>query len=440
MKTEDLYSLFRSHPAVSTDSRNIPQDGLFFALKGPRFNGNAYALQALEAGAAYAIVDEEAHASDERCVLVPDVLNSLQNLAWYHRSQLTIPVIGITGSNGKTTTKELLHAVLSRRFKTLATRGNLNNHIGVPLTVLQITDETELAIVEMGANHQKEIELLCSIALPTHGLITNVGKAHLEGFGSLEGVMKGKKELYDSLSMNQGHAFVCADNPRLIEMAADLDRITWYGRATAAGSACDICGTLLKGGTQGLQFTWREKGAEIAHRVHSALSGDYNFENLLAAVCIGHYFGLPADQIRLGIEGYVPANNRSQELQQGSNRLLLDAYNANPGSMAAAIRHLAADASPNKVAILGDMFELGRFAEEEHAAMVQLLEELAIPLACLVGQEFYRHRKTSPGLHFFKNLEEVTAWLREHPIQDARVLLKGSRGMQLEQLLPLLNT
>ncbi|MFS8616460.1 MAG: UDP-N-acetylmuramoyl-tripeptide--D-alanyl-D-alanine ligase, partial [Solitalea sp.] len=329
----------------------------------------------------------------------------------------------------------------------------------VPLTVLQITDDTEVAIVEMGANHQKEIELLCSIAQPTHGLITNIGKAHLEGFGSLEGVMKAKKELYDSLSMNQGRAFVCADNPLLVEMAAQLKQITWYGSAQgcarggdqgdgaqkadhggAQAPSCDVCGALIATGAHGLQFSWRKKGNGEEHVVHSALSGEYNFENLLAAVCIGNHFGLSPDQIRQGIENYVPSNNRSQELQQGSNLLLLDAYNANPGSMAAALRNLAARTSANKVAILGDMFELGEYSPDEHAAVVELLEELHIPKAILVGPEFYRHRKSNAGLHFFKTLEEAGSWLKEHPLQESLILLKGSRGMQLEKLLPFLDS
>ncbi|QEC52066.1 UDP-N-acetylmuramoyl-tripeptide--D-alanyl-D-alanine ligase [Anseongella ginsenosidimutans] len=435
MKTEDLYSLFRLHPAVSTDSRAISPDSLFFALKGPHFNGNAYARQALEAGAAYAIVDEEAYAGNERCILVQDVLNSLQNLAWHHRNQFTIPVLGITGSNGKTTTKELLYSVLSQQFNTLATKGNLNNHIGVPLTLLRINAETGMAIIEMGANHQKEIELLCSIARPTHGLITNVGKAHLEGFGSLEGVMKGKKELYDSLSINNGHAFVCADNPRLVEMSNGLTDITWYGTSPS----CDIRGELT-GSQPHLRFSWQKKGNEEMHTVNSALSGDYNFENLLAAVCVGDHFGLSAEQLKRGIEGYIPANNRSQEVEQGSNLVILDAYNANPGSMAAAIRHLASHPSKNKVAVLGDMFELGAYAEEEHASIIRLLEELAIPQACLIGPEFFRQRKTAPALHFFENQEEASAWLGSQRLSDSLILLKGSRGMQLEKLLPFLHS
>lgn len=435
MKTEDLYSLFRLHPAISTDSRNISPDSLFFALKGPRFNGNQYASQALEAGAAYAVVDEADAASDSRCILVKNVLDSLQNLAWHHRNQFNIPVVGITGSNGKTTTKELLQAVLSQQLRTLATKGNLNNHIGVPLTLLRMDEDTQIAIIEMGANHVKEIALLCSIAQPTHGLITNIGKAHLEGFGSIEGVMTGKKELYDSLAMNNGRAFVAADNQRLVKMAADLQQITWYGR----GTSCDIQG-LLKEATGGLVFTWQKKGHDARHQIRSALSGAYNFDNLLAAVCAGDHFGLSPRQIQRGIEGYVPDNNRSQELRQGSNRLLLDAYNANPGSMSAALRHLAAQADANSMAILGDMFELGDYAEAEHAAIIALLEELGIPRACLIGPAFFRHRrKPGTGLHFFENMETATDWLRKNPVRDSLILLKGSRGMQLEKLLPLLN-
>ena len=434
MKTEDLYNLFKVHSSVSTDSRDIKTGSLFFALKGPRFNGNVYARQALDAGASYAIIDEEAAAVDERCILVPDVLNSLQNLAWHHRKQFSIPVLGITGSNGKTTTKELLLSVLSLQFNTLATQGNLNNHIGVPLTLLRINTATEIAIIEMGANHQKEIELLCSIAQPTHGIITNVGKAHLEGFGSLEGVRKGKKELYDSLSINNGRALVSADNPLLVEMAAGLNDIIWYGSAPS----CDIRGELT-GSSPRLSFSWGKKDSEKVHTINSALSGEYNFENLLAAVCAGDLFGLSPEKIREGIERYVPANNRSQEVEQGSNLLILDAYNANPGSMSAAIRHLASRSFKNKAAILGDMFELGAYAEDEHASIIHLLEELEIPMACLIGPEFYRHRKSSPSLHFFENLDEASDWLGSHRLHESLILLKGSRSMQLEKLLPFLN-
>lgn len=437
MVTEDLHSLFSLHPVISTDSRNISPDSLFFALKGPRFNGNRYAKQALEAGAAYAIVDEEAYASDTRCILVPDVLNALQNLAWYHRNQFEIPVVGITGSNGKTTTKELLHSVLSQQFRTLATKGNLNNHIGVPLTVLRINRDTELAIIEMGANHLKEIAMLCSIARPSHGLITNIGKAHLEGFGSIEGVMQAKKELYDSLAINNGHAFVLADSERLRSMAADLRQITWYGKE----SSSDIRGWLQgPSASGGLALAWQKKGAPEKHELHSALNGVYNFDNLLAAVCVGDHFGLSPARIRAGIENYTPGNNRSQELRQGSNHLLLDAYNANPGSMSAALRHLAAQPGPKKLAILGDMLELGAYSQTEHAAILKLLEELAIPNACLIGPEFFRHRKAEAGRRFFENRDQAAAWLKTNPVTDSLVLLKGSRGMELEKLLPFLDS
>lgn len=430
MNTEDLHSLFRLHPAVSTDSRSITRGCLFFALKGEHFNGNAYALQALEAGAAYAIVDDPSCIENDRCILVRDVLCTLQNLAWHHRNQFDIPVLGITGSNGKTTTKELILSVLSQKFRTLATRGNLNNHIGVPLTLLGINGETEIAIIEMGANHQKEIELLCSIARPTHGLITNVGKAHLEGFGSLEGVMKGKKELYDSLSINNGLAFVNAENSMLAEMAKELGNIVWYG----TGSADDICGKLIDSSPK-LRFSWWKKGSDTVNTVEAGLAGEYNFENLLAAVCAGDHFGLDPARIAAGIASYTPSNNRSQEMNIGSNRVILDAYNANPGSMAAALRNLASRPGENKVAILGDMFELGKYSEEEHTGIISLLEQLDIQHGYLIGPEFCRHRKDSASLRFFESPEEADAWFRSHPFRETLILLKGSRAMQLEKLL-----
>lgn len=434
---KELYNLFRLYPSISTDTRNILPGSLFFALKGERFNGNVFAQEALEKGAAYAVVDEAPYAVNDRCILVGNVLESLQALARHHRNQLRIPVLGITGSNGKTTTKELVHAVLSGKFNVWATKGNLNNHIGVPLTLLGISSRHEIAIVEMGANHRNEIALLCSIALPTHGLITNIGKAHLEGFGGPEGVLKGKKELYDSLASRNGTAFVNADNSLLTGIAGELPHTIRYG----TGKACDIRGE-LRSDFPHITFSWQKKGTAEAYEVNSGLSGAYNFENLLAAVCIGDHFGVLPGKIAEGIAAYVPRNNRSQELRRRDRLFILDAYNANPSSMAAALKNLEASPGDNKgkAAILGDMLELGGYAEEEHAAIVSLLGQMDLGHGYLIGPEFYKHRETayrgaSGSLVFFRDVPEAAAHFREQLPKENLILLKGSRGMRLEQLL-----
>lgn len=429
MEPAMLYSHFLNYPAISTDSRNIQPDSLFFALKGEHFNGNAYAADALEKGARYAVIDEPEYRKDERFLLVDDALTALQGLARYHRSQLRIPFIGITGTNGKTTTKELIHAVLSQRFRTYATKGNLNNHIGVPLTVLSVTQQTEMAIVEMGANHPGEIAFLCSIAAPTHGLITNVGKAHLEGFGSFEGVKKTKGELYDYLAAHDGTLFLQHDNPLLREMAEKrgIGRTVTYGYS----SGNDVMGE-LHGANPLLEVEWHTKGNVGLHRVNTQLTGTYNTENILAAICIGLHFGMNAEIINKGIAGYAPANNRSQLTKTARNTVIRDYYNANASSMAAALENLRLLEAGKKVAILGDMFEMGDDSHEEHGKVVRQALSLGASRIIFVGEAFGRHR--CEGAEFYRTTEEAKVMLAKHSIADALVLLKASRGMAFEQL------
>ncbi|WP_257666750.1 UDP-N-acetylmuramoyl-tripeptide--D-alanyl-D-alanine ligase [Parapedobacter tibetensis] len=433
MEPSALYSYFLKYPAISTDTRNIQPDSLFFALKGANFNGNAFAVEALDKGARYAIIDEAPYQKDERFLLVADVLTALQELARHHRAQLRIPIIGITGTNGKTTTKELIHAVLSRKFNTYATKGNLNNHIGVPLTVLSIMEETQLAIVEMGANHIGEIAFLCGIAQPTHGLITNVGKAHLEGFGSFEGVKKAKGELYDYLAANHGTLFLQQDNPLLREMAEGrpIGNVVRYGFS----GENDLIGELI-GANPLLEVRWREKGNETGHTVRTQLTGSYNTENILAAACIGRHFGLAPQKINQGIAGYTPANNRSQLMQTARNTLICDYYNANASSMAAALENLRMLEADKKAIILGDMFEMGDDSHEEHGKVMQQATALHAARTIFVGKAFRQHRH--PDAECYETTEEAREALDRFPIEGALVLLKASRGMAFEKLIDVL--
>ncbi|MBS7564385.1 UDP-N-acetylmuramoyl-tripeptide--D-alanyl-D-alanine ligase [Mucilaginibacter sp. Bleaf8] len=431
MLTEQLYQLYLQHPVISTDTRKITENSMFFALKGDKFDANTFAQQALEAGAAYAVIDNEAYRINDRCILVEDVLTALQDLARHHRRQLQIPVIGLTGTNGKTTTKELINAVLSQQFKTLATIGNLNNHIGVPLTILSIRPTHEVAIIEMGANHQKEIELLCTIAQPSHGLITNVGKAHLEGFGGVEGVKKGKGELYDYLKATGGMAFIHSDSQALLEMQdqRELKNVTYYGTDAVMNA---ISGQLT-GNAPYLSLTWRRKSEEQQYHVASQLTGEYNLPNILAAICIGDYLKLSTEQINQGIAGYQPKNNRSQILQTATNTLICDYYNANPSSMAVAIENLGKMQAEHKVMILGDMFEMGDEAPAEHQAIIQKALSVPANQHIFVGEEFYQQGQNHPAT-FYRTAEEAIAYVQANPITNATVLLKGSRGMALERL------
>jgi UDP-N-acetylmuramoyl-tripeptide--D-alanyl-D-alanine ligase len=439
---ESLYQLYLKHPVVSTDTRKIPTGSIFFALKGEKFDANTFAAQAMEGGAAYVVIDNPAYEVNDRYILVEDVLTALQQLARYHRRHLTIPVIGLTGTNGKTTTKELINAVLAQRFKTQFTQGNLNNHIGVPLTILTIDSSHQMAVIEMGANHQKEIEFLCSIAQPSHGLITNVGKAHLEGFGGVEGVKKGKGELYDYLKDQQvtqgkGIAFINKDNPVLLEMerARHLENTTRYG--TIDSSDVLVTGELIENSPY-LTIRWKNHQNGSIHPVKTQLTGAYNLDNILVAICLGVYFGLDEEKINTGIASYQPQNNRSQVKQTATNILICDYYNANPSSMAVAIENMAKLDAKHKVLILGDMFELGGEAPAEHEAIISKALDSKADEIIFIGNEFAKASGTiqfsGTRLSFYITVAETIAALTAKPIKNATVLLKGSRGMALEQL------
>ena len=430
MVPASLYDYFLQHPAISTDTRNIQPGSLFFALKGERFNGNLFAAQALEKGASYAVVDEPQASGDPRFLYVDDVLTALQQLSREHRERLRIPVIGITGTNGKTTTKELIQAVLSQGFRTYATKGNLNNHIGVPLSILSITAETEIAIIEMGANHVGEIAFLCGLAQPTHGLITNVGRAHLEGFGSFEGVKRAKGELYDYLSAQNGTLFLQHDNAILREMTSErtISRPVTYGSA----SGTSVSGTLVSADPL-LKVRWTANGNHNYHTIDTQLTGAYNTENILAAVCIGHHFGLSPEQIGRGISGYTPANNRSQLLKTAHNTVICDYYNANASSMAAALENLRVLQGNSKAIILGDMFEMGDDTYEEHRKVVETALDLGAARTLFVGKAFFEHRRQAAA-EFYETTEAAKDALTENPIKNTLVLLKASRGMAFEKL------
>lgn len=424
MDISALYEIYLSHPSVQTDTRKLKQSDIFFALKGPNFNGNTFAARALQEGAAWAVVDEPEYATGERCFLVTDVLSALQQLARHHREQLQIPFIAITGSNGKTTTKELVTAVLRRRFKTCATEGNLNNHIGVPLTILSVGRDAEMAIVEMGANHLKEIESYCRIALPTHGIITNCGKAHIEGFGSEEGVRKGKGELYDFLREHQGTIFRNTDLPYLEEMAHGIaDQVT-YGSTNAKYIGRPLTQDVL------LQVAVLSSGAETL--IDTQLVGAYNFPNVMVAVAVGLHFGLPVDEIKEAVQHYHPDNSRSQWLQRGRNRVILDAYNANPTSMKAAIQNFAGLKLENKILWIGAMKEMGAAEAEEHRELVRLIGEYPWAQVVLVGKEFEAFKGAYP---WFAGSSEAAAFIRTQPPVNASILIKGSRGSRMETLL-----
>lgn len=422
-----LYQIYKKHPIISTDTRNIAKDSIFFALKGANFNGNTFAKQALELGAAYVVVDEKEYQLNDKCILVNDVLTSLQDLAKEHRSTLNIPIIGITGSNGKTTSKELLNAVLSRKYKTLATKGNLNNHIGVPLTLLSITSDIEIAIIEMGANHQREIAFLADIANPTYGLICNVGKAHLEGMGGFEGVKKTKKELYDHIRINNGIAFINADDINLMEMSEGLEHKEYFGSHAKAR----VSGRIVNFDPF-LSVEIKLKNNTEFSVIHSKLVGDYNLNNILASACIGNYFDVSLSDIIKGIEGYEPSNNRSQAVKMGSNNVIMDAYNANPSSMAAAVQNFSKINADKKIIILGDMFEMGDESMREHTAMIDLVHQLKFEHVIFVGKDFYTCKKYE--FHYFESTDDAKKYLQEIKTQHSHILVKGSRGMKLETL------
>ncbi len=421
---EDLYRKYIETGSVCTDTRKIIPDSVFFALKGEKFNANEFALQALEKGAKYAVVDEEAFANDDRIILVSNVLETLQALARHHRAQVNIPVIGLTGSNGKTTSKELLTSVLSRKFKTLATIGNLNNHIGVPLTVLRIDSSVEIAIVEMGANHLGEIALLCSIANPTHGFITNIGKAHIGTFGGFENIIRGKSELYHHLITHKGKVFINSQNEILANMSKRFADPVFYP-AKGDYYSCEFLGA----------DPYVKVKAENGDTIETKLVGKYNFENIASALCIGKYFGVEAGDANRAIAEYAPENMRSQIVQKGTNTIILDAYNANPSSMKVAIESLADMKADKKVLILGDMYELEGDSDHEHAQLGQLIMEKDFSDVYLCGKLIVKTKEEIPFAKHFEKKEELINELKNNPIHSATILVKASRGIGLETIL-----
>ncbi|MFD2101704.1 UDP-N-acetylmuramoyl-tripeptide--D-alanyl-D-alanine ligase [Flagellimonas iocasae] len=423
MTMEQLHALFLAHPVICTDTRKITDNCLFFALKGPNFNGNEFATDALEKGAAYAIIDEEAYKTSERHILCDDVLQTLQQLATYHRKKSNAKVISLTGSNGKTTTKELINAVLSKKYRTVATKGNLNNHIGVPLTLLSIEKDTEIAIVEMGANHKKEIEFLCNIAQPDFGYITNFGKAHLEGFGGVEGVIQGKSELYDHLMAHDKYIFMNADDPVQLEKLGSY--IKKMGFSTRDHQYYNI-----KFIEANPYVVLEVEGT----RMETQLIGKYNFPNCCAAILMGKYFNVPLEDIKTALASYQPQNNRSQIIEKNGVKIILDAYNANPTSMRAALENFNAMQAENKTLIIGDMFELGPTAAEEHQTIADLAESLGFQTVFLVGKNFYG---TKTPLAKFDSFDGLKEHIQKNPLQKGMVLIKGSRGMALERVLDL---
>lgn len=460
MTISSLYDIFLQHPVITTDSRDCPAGSMFFALKGETFDGNAYALKSLELGCAYAVVDEAEYATDPRCILVEDVLNTLQLLANHHRKALGTPVIGVTGTNGKTTTKELISAVLSEKYNVLYTQGNFNNHIGVPKTLLRLTKEHEIAVVEMGANHPGEIKTLVDIVEPDFGIITNVGKAHLEGFGSFEGVIRTKGELYDFLRSSKKHTvsvacsaasdessesvsaqqydcpkvFIHADNEHLLGISQDLE-LEKYG--TCVSSDLAVYGEITECAPF-LSFSWRNQNAGIdapLHRVDSHLIGSYNIYNMLAAATIGLHFGVSEEQVDHALANYIPSNNRSQLTVTSSNKLIVDTYNANPTSMNAALVNFRDMKVTPKMAILGDMRELGDVSAEEHQKVVDFLKQTDITNVWLVGSEF---SKTDCNYRKFENVDQVKEEIAVNPPKDEYILIKGSNGIKLFQLPELL--
>jgi UDP-N-acetylmuramoyl-tripeptide--D-alanyl-D-alanine ligase len=428
MEIEALYEIYRANPKIITDSREPVEGSLFFGLRGELFNGSQYAHDALSGGSSFAVVDDPSVVRDERYILVENGLKTLQELASYHRSRLSIPLIAITGSNGKTTTKELAARILSTQYLTQATSGNLNNHIGVPLTLLGIGDSAEIGIIEMGANHAGEISMLCRMARPDYGLITNIGLAHLEGFGSLEGVKKAKKELYDYLEENGGMIFINEQDKTLRDMLRDFaGGLTWYG-----GSGESVINGEVLAADPLLRIRLNIRGYGMLE-VETGMIGSYNLENILAAASIGVHFGIRPEHLEKAIRHYRADNNRSQQLNTDHNVLILDAYNANPTSMRLAIEHFRSVLHPNKSVILGDMLELGESSKAAHLEVIDLLQEDEFREVILVGSIFAATR-VPESYRLFSSVTDCARWLREYPLRDRMILLKGSRGIGLEQL------
>ena len=416
-----LHQLFLESTGICTDTRKLKKGNLYLALKGDNFNGNNFAAKALELGADYSIVDEQPEEQNDHIIKVEDGLDTLQKLAAYHRKYLNLPILSITGSNGKTTTKELIREVLSKKYKTVSTKGNLNNHIGVPLTLLSMNKETEFGIVEMGANHQGEIASLCKIAQPDYGYITNFGKAHLEGFGGVEGVIKGKSELYNYLIKNNKTIFINYDDEIQVEKSKGTDIISFSEGKNATHQITFLkADPFVKINTEDTQ-------------INSQLIGTYNAKNIAVAICIGKYFKIPVKAIKEAIESYQPTNNRSQIINQNSNQIILDAYNANPTSMKAALENLEAIPAKNKIAILGDMFEVGNTSAEEHQIIIDLLEKLEFSNMMVCGKNFYQ--TSTQEVLKFENFEDLKNYIQRNNFEDATILIKGSRGMALERIL-----
>lgn len=436
-KTSELYSLFLKFPDVTTDSRKATAGTIFFALKGDNFNGNQFAGSALKQGCSYAVIDEEQYYTGDNCILVKDCLAALQELAKYHREQLKIPFISVTGSNGKTTTKEFMKNVLSKKYKVVATIGNLNNHIGVPLTILSITSKVEIAIIEMGANHVGEIARLCEIAQPDYGIITNIGRAHIGEFGSFEAIVKAKTEMYQFLRKKGGKVFVNSSNELLMSNAAGMEQIT-YGTPIAIGAAKDFCSCQMLEANPFLKVKYENE------TIGSHLVGKYNFENIAAAICVGKYFGVDKAKIKEAVEEYIPSNNRSQILKTKKNTLILDAYNANPSSMKAAIENFYDMAGESKWLILGDMRELGKYELDEHKKIIELIAEKKLRNVVLVGEVFGKAFAGTKAADFkpllFNNSDELADKLKTAPLSNdpSLILVKGSRGIRLEKIVELL--
>ena len=427
MSIESIYALFQQYPLVETDTRHLKPGCIFFALRGDNFNGNEFAKKALETGAAAAIIDDPSAYVDERTIVVDNTLTTLQQLAKFHRQQFNIPFIAITGSNGKTTSKELVNTVLESSFRTYTTQGNLNNHIGIPLTLLRVQKDAEIAVIEMGANHQKEIAGYCTYTLPTHGIITNCGKAHLEGFGGVEGVRKGKGELYDFIRANQGTIFLNQDLDYLHPMSMGISNIVTYGT-----QAAQTCGNIQSADPYLNVTIQPAEKFEAIPSLHTQLVGDYNLSNVLLAVSVGRYFGVPAEKIKKSIEHYQPTNSRSQLIQKNTNTIILDAYNANPSSMQVAIQNFSKLEATQKVLLLGSMAELGEESKQEHLQLIELIRSHNWKEVVLVGDGF--GELSHPYIQF-KNSNEAAGWFRAQNFSHTHFLIKGSRSMKMETIL-----
>ncbi len=427
MNSSHIYTLFLASIGVCTDTRKITPGSIFFALKGDNFNGNAFAAKAIEQGCSYAVIDEPEFAKGDNYIVVEDVLTALQNLATEHRRALKTPIIGVTGSNGKTTTKELLRSVLSQKLETYATIGNLNNQIGVPLTLLGLTPKHQIAIIEMGASKPGDIKELADIAEPDFGLITSIGKAHLEGMGGIDGVVKTKGELFDFIRNNKGGVFVDSSNDMLKTVLAGIDRIVTYGESEQSNYIGEITAS-----EPFLSIKWRSSYSPQWHTAESNLTGDYNFSNIMSAVAVGNHFGLSPQEIAAGIAAYTPDNNRAQFVKKGTNTLILDAYNANPTSMEASIRNFYQQDFPNKTLVLGEMMELGSFSDTEHRHILALVQSLGFTYVHFVGNQFYSLKNGT--FHFWENASLLADYFKENKPQNSTILFKGSRKNRLESV------